>query len=352
MRRGDTTAIVNSHDTMPGSFTQNPDLVFPHRELVESIEEACGKDAVDLVEGTLLATSLLGDSIATNLFMLGYAWQQGHVPLSYDALMRAIELNGVAVDANKRAFNWGRYAAHDIDAVRAAATPPTEMRSQRITKTLDDMVEMRIEFLTAYQNGDYAQRFADLVQGVASKEKTRTPGKIELAEAVARYYFKLLAYKDEYEVARLYTQTGFMERLEDTFEGNFKVHYNLAPPLFARRDPVTGHLRKKEYGRWMYGAFKLLAGLRGLRGTPFDIFGYSAERRMERRLITEYEEMVGELLKRLSYENHCLAVEIASLPEHIRGFGRVKEAHLVETRRKTSELLAAFGNPETTAGAA
>jgi len=352
MRRGDTAAIVNSHDTMPGSFTQDPDLVFPHRELVESIEEACGKDAVDLVEGTLLATALLGDSIATNLFMLGYAWQQGRVPLSFEALTRAIELNGVAVDANKLAFNWGRYAAHDIDAVRAAASPPTEFRPHRVDKTLDEMVERRIEFLTGYQNGDYAQRYVDLVDRVAKKEKTRTPGKTELSEAVARYYFKLLAYKDEYEVARLFTQTGFMDRLKDTFEGNLKVHFNLAPPLLAKRDPLTGNLRKKEYGRWVYGAFKLLAKLRGLRGTPFDIFGYSAERRMERRLIKEYEDMVDELLKRMSYENHCLAVEIASLPEHIRGFGHVKEARLAETRKKTSELLVAFGNPEPTAGAA
>jgi indolepyruvate ferredoxin oxidoreductase len=226
------------------------------------------------------------------------------------------------------------------------------MRTRPVARNLDELVERRIEFLTGYQNGDYAQRFADLVQQVASKEKTRTPGKTGLSEAVARYYFKLLAYKDEYEVARLYTDTGFMDRLKDTFEGNFKVHFNLAPPLLAKRDPLTGHLRKKEYGRWVYGAFTLLSKLRWLRGTPFDVFGYSSERRMERRLIKEYEDMVEELLKRLNYENHCLAVEIASLPEHIRGFGHVKEAHLAETRRKTSELLVAFGNVELTAGAA
>jgi len=187
---------------------------------------------------------------------------------------------------------------------------------------------------------------------VKQAESTRTKGLTGLSEAVARYYFKLLAYKDEYEVARLYADPAFVQKVKSQFEGDYKLHFHLAPPLFAKRDPVTGELRKAEYGTWVFMAFKLLSRLRGLRGTVFDVFGYTQERRMERQLIGEYEVTIEELIGKLSSENHALAVKIASVPEEIRGYGHVKERHLGIARAKQADLLAALRSPEKVLSAA
>jgi indolepyruvate ferredoxin oxidoreductase len=306
-----------------------------------------------------LATALLGDSIASNLFMLGYAWQKGWVPLSHESLMRAIELNAAAVEMNKTAFNWGRLAAHDIAAVRAAAKgkaeapigAPLVLDDSALSTTLDQRVARRVAFLTDYQNAAYAEKYKSLVDKVRAGEEAKTPGTTALTEAVARYAFKLMAYKDEYEVARLYTAGDFEKRVRDTFDGDFKIHFHLAPPLLARRDS-EGHLRKGEYGSWVFGAFKLVAKLKGLRGTAFDIFGYTAERKMERALIDEYFATVDELLGRLDRDNHALAVEIATIPEHIRGYGHIKDAHLAKARARWDQLLAAWRNPQAALAAA
>ena len=278
--------------------------------------------------------------------MLGHAWQKGLIPLSLDALMRAIELNGVAVESSKRTFNWGRLAAHNLAAVQAAAKPALRIEKP-VARTLAEIVSKRVELLTAYQDKAYAERYRALVDKVAKAEKDKAPGRRGLAEAVAKSLYKLMAYKDEYEVARLYSDGEFQKKLRQQFEGNYKVTFHLAPPLFADRDPVTGELKKSEFGSWMMPAFRILASLKRLRGGTFDIFGYSEERRMERRLIGEYEITVETLLATLGQDNHALAVQIASVPETMRGFGHVKEKNVKIAKEREASLLATYRSPAT-----
>jgi indolepyruvate ferredoxin oxidoreductase len=287
-----------------------------------------------------LATQLLGDGIYTNPFVLGFAWQKGWIPLAYETLVRAIELNGVAIDANKRAFEWGRAAAHDAEAVRKAAFPAQVIELKRAS-SIEDVAGRRVEFLTAYQSANYAKRYSALVDRVRRVESDRLQS-TRLTEAVARYYFKLLAIKDEYEVARLHADPAFRAKIAGMFEGDYRLNFHLAPPLLARRDPVTGKVRKMRFGPWMTGVFAVLAKLKGLRGSALDVFGYTAERRTERALIGEYEKLVDELLAELAVDNHAVAVELASLPEEIRGYGHVKAQHLEKVRAKQADLLARF----------
>ena len=345
IQQGESRAVINAHETITGDFTRNPDLGFPVRELREAITESTGPGKTDFLDATRLATALLGDSIATNLFMVGFAWQKGLIPLSIEAIERAIELNGVAVAANKKAMLWGRRAAHDLQAVEALAKPRQEPPSLHLSATLDEMIERRAAFLTDYQDAAYAARYRGLVKRTRVAEAERAPGRAGLAEAVARYYFKLLAYKDEYEVARLYTNGEFLAKLRQQFEGDVRLRFHMAPPLLSHRDPDTGHLLKREFGGWLFHAFKIVAKLRRLRGTPLDIFGYSAERRMERSLIVDYETLIDEVLAGLTVQSHRLAVDLASVPEHIRGFGHVKEQHLAQAKTHQAQLLTLFRNP-------
>ncbi|MDH5576908.1 MAG: indolepyruvate ferredoxin oxidoreductase family protein [Betaproteobacteria bacterium] len=339
MRAGRTRAVVNATTSPTAAFVSNPDWQLPGSNLHNDIAEACGGKGVDLVPAAEIATALMGDSIATNMFMLGYAWQKGWVPLGREAIERAIELNGVAVEFNKKSFLWGRRAAVDLERVRRIALPADVIPiEQHFSRNLGELVERRSALLTGYQNAAYAARYRALVERVRAAEQHAVGG-TRLAEAVARYYAKLLAYKDEYEVARLYATGEFMKKIEGMFEGDFKVSFHLAPPLLARPDPQTGEPKKMQFGPWMLRAFGLLARLKGLRGTSLDIFGRSAERRMERALIGEYETTVETLLRSLSRDNHALAVEIASLPETIRGFGHVKAKSVEAARRKQGELL-------------
>jgi len=330
-----------------------PDLQFPAKKIVDAVTYALDGAKPELVDATDLASKLLGDSIASNLFMLGYAWQKGWVPISLDALMRAVELNAAAVEMNKTAFNWGRMAAHDIEVVRTAANgAPVKMSAtmadplddEAISRTLDEEIARRVAFLTDYQNAAYASRYKALVDKTRAAEQQKSPGFETLAEAVARYAFKLMAYKDEYEVARLYTSGEFEKEIRETFDGDYKLHFNLAPPLFAKKD-AEGHLRKAEYGTWVFGAFKFLAKLKGLRGSALDVFGYTAERRMERKLVEEYFATIDMLLTTLDHDNHALAVEIASVPERIRGYGHVKERHLAAAMTRREQLLQAWRTP-------
>jgi indolepyruvate ferredoxin oxidoreductase len=360
IRADRTEVVLNDYQAMPGPFTRLPDMQFPAAGIVEAVRTALGGREPLQVAATEIATALLGDAIATNLFMLGVAWQRGLVPVSFEALIRAIELNGAAVEMNKQAFAWGRLAAVDPLAVLeaaglaeqpAAAGPADPLDDERISESLDEMIERRAAFLTDYQDKAYAGRYLALVDKVRQAEARRLPGSTKLTEAVARYYFKLMAYKDEYEVARLYTSGEFRKRIEQQFEGDYRLHFNLAPPLFSRRD-AEGRLIKKEYGPWVFTLFRLLATMKGLRGTAFDIFGRTEERRMERQLIADYAQVVEELLAGLDAGNADLAVEIASVPEHIRGYGHVKEAHLAKAKAKEAELLARWRNPQATRTAA
>jgi indolepyruvate ferredoxin oxidoreductase len=343
---GASKAIVNTQETITGEFTRHPDLAFPTNTLKLSIEAAAGAGACDFLEASKLATALMGDSIATNLFMLGYAYQKGLIPIGHEALEKAIELNGTAVPMNLGAFRWGRRAAADRPAVEALVAPPVDnVVPLRTTSTLDEIVASRVKLLTAYQNAGLAERYRALVERVRTVEQKTVPGQTALAEAVARYYAKLLAYKDEYEVARLYTEAAFAAQVNGQFEGDFRLKFHLAPPLLASRDPTTGHLQKQEFGPWMLPVFRFLATLKGLRGGAFDPFGYAAERKLERGLIREYEGLIDELLGGLTALNHSLAVKLASIPDDIRGYGHVKDAHLAKARRKQLDLLAQWRHP-------
>jgi indolepyruvate ferredoxin oxidoreductase len=327
---------------MPAGFTRDPDLAFPRGSMEREIEDAVAPGDAEFLDATKLATGLMGDSIATNLFMVGFAYQRGLLPVGEAAILRAIELNGTAIESNKRSFNWGRLAAVDAARVSSAAIPSAIPESQRLSASLDDIVARRTDYLRAYQDAAYAKRYTDLVTKVRTAETARMCGATALTEAVARYYFKLLAAKDEYEVARLYAETDFAARVAAQFEGDYKLTFHLAPPVLNKPDQETGEAKKSVYGPWMMSAFRVLAKFRRFRGTWLDIFNKTTERRMERALVGEYEALVTELLAALAPHNHALAVELAQIPEHIRGYGHVKERHLKAAKAKEAELLAAF----------
>ena len=336
---GRSRAVVNTHETITGDFTRRPDLAFPGHTLRLAVEAAAGAEACDFVEASAIATSLMGDSIATNMFMLGYAYQKGLVPLGHESIERAIELNGAAVAMNLAAFRWGRRAAHDRAAVEKLVTPSDNVVAlPRLPRTLDDLVASRVRHLTGYQNAALAGRYVALVEKARVAEQSL--GKSGLADAVARTYARVLAYKDEYEVARLYGDVAFQRQLARQFEGSYRLKVHLAPPLFAARDPHSGRLLKQAFGGWMFGAFRLLAKLKGLRGTALDPFGHTAERKAERALIARYESLIAELLAGLTTENHALAVRLASVADEIRGYGHVKEAAMARAEQKEASLLA------------
>ncbi len=336
-----TSAVIDTRVAPTFEFALNPDLDLSSEGMEEALRGAVREKDAHLLAASRIATALLGDAIATNLFLVGYALQKGRLPVGLPALERAIELNGRAVELNKRALAWGRLAAHDLAAVERAARPALRDAVETAPRTLEELVERRAEFLTAYQSRRWARRYRALVERVADRERA-LGGATPLAEAVARYAFKLMAYKDEYEVARLYTDGSFRRQLEAEFEGDYRLRLHLSPQLFFRRDPETGRVPKVEVGAWALRAFAVLAKLRFLRGTPLDPFGRTQHRRLERALITEYEATVDTLLDGLAPGNYDTAVAIASLPEQIRGFDVVKERHLEEVRQKQAELMAAF----------
>jgi indolepyruvate ferredoxin oxidoreductase len=347
-----TRALVNATVTPTADFVRNPNWRLPGSDLQSDIAEACGEGNAAFVAATELATGLMGDAIATNMFMLGYAYQKGWVPLAAQSLERAIELNGVAVDFNRRSFIWGRHAAVDLERVKRAARPADVIPiEEHFSRNLDELVERRAKFLTDYQDAAYAARYRALVERVKKIEAERA-GSSKLAEAVARGYHRLLAYKDEYEVARLHADGALQKRIAGMFEGDYSVAFHLAPPLFARVDPLTGEPRKIRFGAWVLPLFGALKRLKGLRGTPFDPFGYTEERRLERALIAEYERTVGELLAQLSGQNHALAVQIASLPEEMRGFGPIKKRNVAAAREKLQQLLGQWRAPQAERAAA
>ncbi len=337
--RGTTRAVVNSHNTPVAGFIHNPDLDFGLPFNQKLIREAVGEESVTFVEANQMAVALFGDAIFANPFLIGLAYQKGLLPVSADAIECAIELNGVAVATNKRAFAWGRLTAMDPDTVAAEVARLSPTQAATKSETLDELIARRVTDLTAYQNAAYAGRYRELVDRAWAAEEKTSPGRTDFAEAVARNAYKLMAYKDEYEVARLYTDGRFQARLSEVFGGDFTLRFHLAPPLFARRDPHTGHLRKRAYGAYMLPLFGILAKLRGLRGSFLDPFGYTLERRTERKLIADYFATATDVITRLTSDNHATAVEIARIPERIRGFGHVKERNLALAKRAEADLL-------------
>ncbi|HEY0105173.1 MAG TPA: indolepyruvate ferredoxin oxidoreductase family protein [Rhizomicrobium sp.] len=339
IRPAHSAAILNTNVLSPAAFVRAPNLDIQERRLVDRIVRAAREGAVHDVNATEIATAALGDSIATNLFMVGYACQQGLLPVSVAAIEQAIGLNGVAVEMNMTAFRLGRWTAQDGAAARRAILPEETPPPAPSEATLADLVARRSAFLAAYQNAAYAQTYRQFVADIAATENRLLPGEDALARMVARYLFKLMAYKDEYEVARLYTDGTFRQALGTQFKGRYRVSFHLAPPLLARRNPTTGEPRKVKLGPWMKPLLHILAGLKGLRGTAFDPFGYTAERKLERRLIADYKALVQRLAAALTPERHDRSVEIAVLPEQIRGYGHVKAASVAAALAEQETLL-------------
>ncbi|NJD36007.1 MAG: indolepyruvate ferredoxin oxidoreductase family protein [Betaproteobacteria bacterium] len=335
---GYTQAIVNTGRTITGEFIRNPDREFPEGAMETSIVDAVGAGNVGFIDAGRLATRLMGNSIATNMFMLGYAFQRGLIPLSSAALLRAIELNGAAVEDNRRAFAWGRRTALDpfgVEALIAAGEPAAA--AHRPSLDLDETIERRRDYLTAYQDAAYARRYVDLVERV----RKVGAGDTALAEAVARNYFKLLAYKDEYEVARLFVDPEFQQSLAENFEGDYSLNFHMTLP-WSRGAKPGEEPKKIRFGPWLLPAMKLLARFKFLRGTAFNPFGQIAERRQERELIAEYERTVEQMLQALAPDNLDAAVALANIPDLIRGYGPVKERSIAQARAKREELIAIF----------
>ena len=336
MQQGRTYVALNTHGTPTAAFVKNADWQFPGANCEAAVRASVGDALVGAFDAEQVAVQLLGDSIYTNPLLLGYAWQRGRVPLGHAALMRAMELNGVQIDNNKAAFEWGRRCAHDLAAVQALFKAQQVIQFVR-KPGLDEMLKTRVDFLAGYQDAAYAAQYRAFVEQVRTAE-TPLGGGTALTEAVARYLFKLMAYKDEYEVARLHTDPAFTAKIAGMFEGDYKLVHHLAPPGIAKTN-ARGELVKQPFGPWIRTAFGVLAKLKGLRGGALDVFGRSEERRMERALITEYRSSIEEVLQTLNAGNRALAAEIARVPEDIRGYGHVKARHLATARPKWEALM-------------
>jgi indolepyruvate ferredoxin oxidoreductase len=342
VKHGTTEMVINLAEVMPGDFTRNADFSLPTERLKRAILADAGPEKAHFVDATRTATALFGNSIAANIFLVGYAYQLGAIPLSAASIAQAIELNGEAVEMNKAAFHWGRRAACEPASVEALIEPAPEAVSdaRTLSHSFDEMVARRVAYLTAYQDAAYAARYRRWVDKAKAAEAARAPGKSGLAEAVARYLFKLMAYKDEYEVARLYADESFAKQVKSEVGGeHLRLYVHLAPPLLARVDKMTGEPKKMTFGPWIFPLFRLLAKFKFLRGTAFDPFGYAKERKTERALVREYETMLEEVLARLNGENHHIAVGLAAIPEKIRGFGHVKMRHLKAAKADEAALL-------------
>ena len=343
IKSGHTKLVINSYEMITGDFTKNADMLFPSLKIKQAIQQTAGTDNTEFLDASRLATALIGDTIATNMFMLGFAFQRGLIPLERSSIEQAIEINGMSVESNKQSFLWGRRTAHDGKRVwEMTASIAEGFLSEKPPEGLDELIQHRADVLTAYQNKAYAKHYLQLVERVRTIETDRLPGSLSLTEAVARYYFKLLAYKDEYEVARLYTNGDFLKKIRGRFEGNFRLKLHLAPPLFSHRDSHTGEPIKSDFGSWIFPVLKMLSRFKFLRGTAFDLFGKTKERRMERQLIQEYEQTIKELLLGLTKKNHNIALEIAKIPEQIRGYDMVKQRHFETAKSNEKKLLAKF----------
>jgi indolepyruvate ferredoxin oxidoreductase len=336
MRPGRTRVAINGLATPTAAFVKNGAWANPSDSCLEDILQAVGNEPRNMgaFDANQVSTQLLGDSIFINPMVMGFAWQRGWIPLTQDAIMRAIELNGVQVEANKLAFTWGRWCAQDLAKVQALAQP-LQVVNFKARESLQSILQKRMGWLEQYQDKAYAKQYMSFVQDVQQKTSA------QVAEAVARNLYKLMAYKDEYEVARLHADPVFLQRIADQFEGDFTLNYHLAPPLISKKND-KGELVKQKFGPSMLTGFKLLSRLRFLRGGVFDVFGYTEERRGERALIEEYKTSISELMASFTPDKHSLALEIARIPEKIKGYGHVKERHLKAAREQWNGLLHAW----------
>jgi indolepyruvate ferredoxin oxidoreductase len=342
MRRAHTVVVANEREIPTAAFTQDPDAHNNMAGLFGQLRNVVGADHVFAIDAQDVATRLLGDPITANILMLGYAWQKGMVPVTLTGLMRAIELNNVAIDMNKKAFLIGRLAAADMGALDALGGRKGQVIQFTPPASLEELIASRSARLEAYQDARYARRYVDLVRAVEASERaiggaaSRTP----LAKSVARGLYKVMAYKDEYEVARLHAHTGLRSLIDNQFNGDFKLQFHLAPPLLARRKPGSDVPSKMTFGAWMLPAFRALAPLKRLRGTPFDIFGYTGERRRERAWRDAYMDLAREMAGSLTLDNQAQWLKIAALPEQVRGFGHVKLRSLDAAEKQLADLRA------------
>ena len=330
--------FANLEPNMSSDFIHDPEMKYPSNQLLQRFNALIGDDKIEAVEATKLAIALLGDALGANLFMVGYAWQKGAIPLSDTSILRAVEINGVQVDWNKKAFMWGRAVAHDPSLIGKF----TEETSIQDDMNDTELEEYYYQELTDYQNKDYADKFRTLVKKAINAEKKVSEDAHGFARAVIINLYKLMAYKDEYEVARLYTQPEFKQKLVDVFEGDYKLKFHLSPPLLAAKDALTGRPKKYEFGSWVLVLFKILAKLKTLRGSVFDIFGYTQERKMERSLIQAYSNKITEICDVLDKNNITVAISIAKYPEKIKGYGPVKENNVTEALTYLEKLEQSF----------
>ncbi len=338
MSAGRTAVVADGQVTPTAEFVANNAVIFDAAAMKSRLK--ANARSIEDCPAQAIASALLGDTIYANMILTGFAWQKGLVPLERAAILRAIELNGASVDANKRAFAIGREAAIDLPKIMAKVSPPP-----KLSQTLDELIDIRVRDLSAYQDAAYAKRYRDFVDDVRKRERAVSAGSEALTFAVARNLYKLMAIKDEYEVARLYTDGAFAKRLKDQFEGDVKIAIHLAPPILSRRNPETGLPEKRTFGAWMLKAMKVLAKGKTLRGTRWDIFGRTAERKAERALLADYESRIVRLLPSVTPANLPLAVGYANVPDIIRGFGHVKEANIARAKAKYAEFDAALFAP-------
>ena len=347
---GLTRAIINTGQAITGEFVRNPDRAFPSGAMEQSIIDAVGADATTFIDASRLAARLMGHAIATNIFMLGYAFQRGFIPLSSAALLRAIDLNGATVAENRLAFNWGRRTALDPASVGAlVAAGEDHAPAHKLSAGLDEAIKRRRDYLTAYQDAAYTRRYDALVERVKQHEEKLGGGETALTQAVAHNYFKLLAYKDEYEVARLFVDPEFQRALAASFEGDYSLNFHITLPWSLGAKPGD-EPKKIRFGPWLMPVMHVLARLKFLRGTPLNPFGWLAERRQERELIADYERTVANILNKLDHGSLDAAVAVARVPEMIRGYGPVKERSIAQARVKHQELMASFDRPSVVTG--
>ncbi|MGB0468017.1 MAG: indolepyruvate ferredoxin oxidoreductase family protein [Pontibacterium sp.] len=336
LRKDHSRAVLNLAEIATADNVLYRDADMKSTRRVRILGEAVGDDRMKSIDANRLAETLLGDTVFSNVMMLGFAWQSGLVPVSLEALQKAIELNGVAIEKNKTAFNWGRLAVVDAEFVKQSAgghKPAPEL-------TLETQIERNTAFLTKYQDANYAARYRDLVSKVASAEKALGGNLQALTEVVSKQLFRLMAYKDEYEVARLYTDSDFLKEVSETFEGDYRINFHMAPPLLARKRDSQGRPKKMSFGLWMLKALGTVAKLRTLRGTKLDVFGYHPDRKLERQLRDEYEALIDTLVARLNGDNYQTSLKLAQIPDEIRGFGLVKERAAKIAREQSRQLMA------------
>ncbi len=341
---GKTKVVVNSHEKLSGEFTHNVDFSFPTKKIIQAIRSKAGDDCVSVVEAQKLATALMGDAIATNMFMLGFAWQNGGLPLSQRSIQKAITMNGVAVEMNLAAFEWGRLVAHDISALPASEKGRAEVLDhRRLSAGIDEVIARRVQWLSDYQSKSYAKKFSTAIDRVRKVEAEIVDDDDSLTSAIARNLYKLMAIKDEYEVGRLFNNGAFAQQMNSQFESWDRLEFHMAPPIWAKRNE-KGQLVKKAYGPWMMKASGLLSRMKFLRGSILDPFSYFKERKMEHRLLADYKATIEVIVENLSAENYQAAIALASYPQKIRGFGHVKEAAVEKADHERRELSASFLN--------